>query len=207
MCESMLGCEGVVYMTWWWIPVLEASRHVGCGVYVLPSSHNGRCAKVCWHPWSWPISFFLIFANDYVSNHVLLGGNWLDLDALFVSPLFKPSGWAFCIFTLSCKQRRWQQVSFPTFLGSCHFPENFALFWTITKTITKRSAFLDKMSFADGWPRFEKILEMILCRWILSLAYCDLFASMHILLQRPIALVNPSSSQAQPAGPVWQSLS
>ena len=53
------------------------------------------------------------------------------------------------------------------------------------------------MSFADGWPRCEKILEMILCRWILSLAYCDLFAAMHILLQRSIALVNPGSSRAQ----------
>ena len=52
------------------------------------------------------------------------------------------------------------------------------------------------MSFADGWPGCEKILEMILCRWILSLAYCDLFAAMHILLQRSIALVNPGSSRA-----------
>ena len=52
------------------------------------------------------------------------------------------------------------------------------------------------MSFADGWPRCEKILEMILCRWILSLAYCDLFAAMHILLRRSIALVNPGSSRA-----------
>jgi hypothetical protein len=52
------------------------------------------------------------------------------------------------------------------------------------------------MSFADGWPRCDKILEMILCRWILSLAYCDLFAAMHILLRRPIALVNPGSSRA-----------
>ena len=47
------------------------------------------------------------------------------------------------------------------------------------------------MSFADGWPRCQKILEMILCRVILSLAHCDLFAAMHILLQRSIALVNP----------------
>ena len=52
------------------------------------------------------------------------------------------------------------------------------------------------MSFADGWPRCDKILEMILCRWILSLAYCDLFAAMHILLRRSIALVNPGSSRA-----------
>ena len=52
------------------------------------------------------------------------------------------------------------------------------------------------MSFADGWPRCEKILEMILCRWILSLAYCDRFAAMHILLRRSIALVNPGSSRA-----------
>ena len=52
------------------------------------------------------------------------------------------------------------------------------------------------MSFADGWPRCEKILEMILCPWILSLAYCDLFAAMHILLRRSIALVNPGSSRA-----------
>ena len=35
-----------------------------------------------------------------------------------------------------------------------------------------------------------------LCRWILSLAYGDLFAAMHILLQRSIALVNPGSSRA-----------
>ena len=53
------------------------------------------------------------------------------------------------------------------------------------------------MSFADGWPRCQKILEMILCRLILSLAHCDLFAAMHILLQRSIALVNPGSSRAQ----------
>ena len=26
MCESMLGCEGVVYMTWWSRPVVQASR-------------------------------------------------------------------------------------------------------------------------------------------------------------------------------------
>ena len=26
MCESMLECEELVYTTWWWIPVLEASR-------------------------------------------------------------------------------------------------------------------------------------------------------------------------------------
>ena len=52
------------------------------------------------------------------------------------------------------------------------------------------------MSFADGWPRCEKNLEMILCPWILSLAYCDLFAAMHILLRRSIALVNPGSSRA-----------
>ena len=26
MCESMLGCEGVVYMTCWSIPVVKASR-------------------------------------------------------------------------------------------------------------------------------------------------------------------------------------
>ena len=36
----------------------------------------------------------------------------------------------------------------------------------------------------------------------LLMAYCDLFAAMHFFLQRPIALVNPSSFQAQPAGPV-----
>ena len=53
------------------------------------------------------------------------------------------------------------------------------------------------MSFADGWPRCQKILEMILCRLILSLAHCDLFAAMHILLKRSIALVNPGSSRAQ----------
>ena len=53
------------------------------------------------------------------------------------------------------------------------------------------------MSFGDGWPRCEKILAMILCCWILSLACCDLFAAMHILLQRSIALVNPGSSRAQ----------
>ena len=52
------------------------------------------------------------------------------------------------------------------------------------------------MSFADGWPRCDKILEMNLCRWILSLAYCDLFAAMHILLRRTIALANPGSSRA-----------
>ena len=68
---------------------------------------------------------------------------------------------------------------------------------TITKTITKREAFLDKMSFPDEWPRCEKIFDMILCRWLLSLAYCDLFAAMHILLQRSISVVNPGSSRAQ----------
>ena len=52
------------------------------------------------------------------------------------------------------------------------------------------------MSFADGWPRGKNILEVVLCRWILSLAYCDLFAAMHILLRRSIALVNPGSSRA-----------
>ena len=36
-----------------------------------------------------------------------------------------------------------------------------------------------------------------LCRLILSLAHCDLFAAMHILLQRSTALVNPGSSRAQ----------
>ena len=38
----------------------------------MTSSHNGRCAKVCWHSWSWPISLFLIIANSFVSKHVLL---------------------------------------------------------------------------------------------------------------------------------------
>ena len=160
MCESMLGCEGVVFMTWWWIPVLEAPRSStnmvsnnrvtlppqsltwttcwcvgnkhgrtsggqhrwgllsevdmaqkwlqakfafipcqpfwghccnifalhgiqkkerfsfpfilkGCRLLVVPSSHNGRCAKVCWHYWSWTISLFLIIGTGCISSQVL----------------------------------------------------------------------------------------------------------------------------------------
>jgi len=82
MCESMVGCQGVAFMTWLWIPVLEASRSSRLSVvgykytvYVTPSSHNGRCAKVCWHSWSWPISLCLIIANGFVANHVLFCGH------------------------------------------------------------------------------------------------------------------------------------
>ena len=64
MCESMLGCEAVAFMTWWWIPVLEASISSRLSVmryrvYVMPSSHTGRCAKVCWHSWAY------FFIADY----------------------------------------------------------------------------------------------------------------------------------------------
>ena len=62
----MLWCEGVVFMTWWWIPVLETSRSSRLSVvgyiYVTPSSHNGRCAKICWHS-------LLILANFFISDY------------------------------------------------------------------------------------------------------------------------------------------
>ena len=56
------------------------------------------------------------------------------------------------------------------------------------------------MSFSDGWPRCDKILARILCLSILSLAYCDLFAALHILLQRCVALVSLDSSRAHRSG-------
>ena len=43
ICESIVGSEGVVYMTWWWIPVLEASRSSRLSVSQL--SHNGSAQK------------------------------------------------------------------------------------------------------------------------------------------------------------------
>ena len=48
----------------------------------------------------------------------------------------------------------------------------------------------------DG-PDTKRFLRPLPFSLILSLAHCDLFAAMHILLQRSTALVNPGSSQAQ----------
>ena len=105
-------------------------------VYVRPSSHNGRCAKICWHSWSWPISFcldvFLIITNCckrfctkhvriVMKCHVVMWYVVMDVHLVWwfgcwfyvlpVPPSLKPSRWAFGIFVPSCEQWRWQQVS------------------------------------------------------------------------------------------------
>ena len=108
-----------------------------------------------------------------------------------VSPLFNPSGWASWVFMLSCKQWRWQQVSFPNFFGSCHVP------WNVPDFVNENdremiSISCDKMSLTGGWPRFATILEMILCPSILPRAYCDVFAAVHIIL--------PPDGMTAPAG-------
>ena len=80
MCERMLGSKGLVLMTLWWMPVLVASRLSVVGYTSLPAhktenvqdyadsnfSISDHCKRFC-----------------MVSNHILLCGSYLGLDALF----------------------------------------------------------------------------------------------------------------------------
>ena len=174
-----MGSEGVVYMTWWWKPVLEASRSSRLSVvgYTSWPAHTKEDVQkyICWHSWSWPISLFLIIANSFVSKHVLLQyvvTSWIWM-LFFVSPLFKPSGWAFCIFSLSCKHGRWQQASFPTFLGSCHFPKMFPSL----NDNENDNHFLTKcLSLMDG-PDAKRFL-----RWFFAVEYYHLLIAIFSLL-------------------------
>ena len=133
MCEGMVGCQGVAFMTWLWIPVLEASRSSRLSVvgykytvYVTPSSHNGRCAKVCWHSWSWPISLFLMIANGFVP--ITYCFVVMDLDTHFVSPSLKPSGWAFLYFRAFMQAVTMTRGLLSNFLWfSCHRSESCGL--------------------------------------------------------------------------------
>ena len=125
--------------------------------------------------------------------------------------LFKRSGWAFCIFALSCKQWRWQQVSFPTFLGSCHFPKNVSPLWTITDNENDNEtrgiswqnvlrwwmAQMRKDSWDDSLP-----VNIITCLLWSFRCYADSFAALHCFSQSRFI-----SGTAAPAGPVWRSLS
>ena len=51
----------------------------------MPSSHNGRCAKVCWHSWSWPISliyFWLLQTVSYPIMYCYVVTNWIWMPLL-----------------------------------------------------------------------------------------------------------------------------
>ena len=52
------------------------------------------------------------------------------------------------------------------------------------------------MSFADGWPRYEKILEIMFGRCIFLFIYCDFFVAKYIFLRSSIVLVNPDLFRA-----------
>ena len=82
MCESIVGCQGVAFMTWLWIPVLEASRSsrlsvVGYKVYGICHAQLTQ-RKMCKS-----MLTLLILANFFISddckrfcaNHVLFCGN------------------------------------------------------------------------------------------------------------------------------------
>ena len=109
--------------------------------------------------------------------------------------MFKPSGLAFCIFALSCKQWRWQQVSnFPWFMPFSQkimFPslndnendnETISISWQ--NVLRWWMAQMRKDSWDDSLP-----LNIITC-------LLRFFAAMHNLLQRSIAFINPGSSRA-----------
>ena len=61
MCESMLGCEGVAYMTWWWIHVLEASRssRLSCGMPYAQLTQRKMCKSML---------TLLILGNFFISD-------------------------------------------------------------------------------------------------------------------------------------------
>ena len=185
MCERMLGSKGVVFMTWWWMPVLVASRLSVVG-YTSRPAHKMENVQDYADALD-PGKFLYFWSLQAVSHPITYCyGNYLGLDALFAPPSLKPSVWAFCIFVLSCKHSDDDNRS-PFELCLVH-----AIF---TQMITKRYAFLDHMSFADGWPRCEEILAMILCLSILSLSYWSIRCSAYSLAAL-IALVNLGTSRA-----------
>ena len=176
----------------------------------MPSSHYGRCAKVCWHSWSWPISLFLIAANGFVSNHVLLCGNWLDLDALLSPHCWSRPDERFVLSCFHASSDDDNRTPFQLSLVHAVFPKIIPSLnnneWTLN-----RSAFLDKMSFVDGY----RIAQMRKDSWDDSLpfnittcllrsfrCYAYSFAALHYFSQFRF-----SSSTTAPAGPVWRSLS
>ena len=133
MCESIVGCQGVAFMTWLWIPVLEASRSsrlsvVGYKVYGICHAQLTQ-RKMCKS-----MLTLLILANFFISddckrfcaNHVLFCGNGF--------------GYSFCLAIAQALQMSvlyvrafMQAVTMTTGLlsnflwFSCHRPESCGL--------------------------------------------------------------------------------
>ena len=163
-------------MTWWWIPVLEASRSSrlsGVGYTSCPAHTTEYVRKYAdtLDPGQF-LYFWLLKTVSYPITYCYVVTSWIWM-LFFVSPVFKPSGWAFCISALSCKKWRWQQISFPTFLGSCHFPKNLSLF----ERYRNDKHFLRKCpSLMDG-PDAKRFL-----RWLFAVEYYQLLIAIFSLL-------------------------
>ena len=201
MYESMLGCEGVVYMTWWWIPVLEASRSSRLSVvgYTSCPSHTTgdvqkyadnldpgqllyfRLLQTVWYPimycsvvtsWIW-----MLFLSHHCSSLP---------DERFVFSRFHASS---DDDNRSPFQLSLVHAIFPKMFPSMNDNENDNETISISSQNVLR--WLMAQMRKDSW---DECLPLNFATCLLRSFCCY---AMHILLQRSIALVNPGSSRAQ----------
>ena len=196
--------------TWWWIPVLEASRSSRLSVVGYTSCPAHTTEDVQKYADTLDpgqrLYFWLLQTVLYPSTYCYSTWQLAGFGCSFCLAIVQ----AFRMFVLYCaafmQALTWQQTSFPTFLGSCHFPKMFpslndndnetiAISWQ--NVLRWWMALMRKDSWDDSLP-----LNIITCLLRSFRCYAYSFAALHCFSQSWFISGTPA-----PAGPVWRSLS
>ena len=211
MCESMLGCEGVVYMTWWWIPVLEASRSSRLSVVGYTSCPAHTTEDVQKHADTLDPSQFLYFwllqMVLYPITYCYVVTSWIWM--LFLSRHCSSlPGERFVNLRFQASSDDDNRSPFQLSLVHAIFPKKFpslndsesdnetiSISWQ--NVLRWWMAQMRKDSWDDSLP-----LNTITCLLRSFRCYAYSFAALHCFSQSRFI-----SGTTAPAGPVWRSLS
>ena len=152
MCESMLECEELVYTTWWWIPVLEASRSSRLSVVGYTSCPAHTLKDVQKHADTLDpgpfLDLWLLQTALYPTTYCYVVTGWIWM--LFCLPIVEAVRMSVLYFRAFMQAVTMTTGLLPTFLGSCRFPKiipslnnNENEHWTDQHFLTKCPSLMD----------------------------------------------------------------